>query len=198
MRSRTTRCFIAAVALVAVIASPSSARAKGTKKKKKASPVAAATPAPAKAGGATRNFTCVGTPNIQLTWRNVSGTIDAGFNLTNVTVTQIYQKVNEALVEQPTVVLTAPNPTGKEDLSSPLFVYRLNEVPPATAADVDRLLTIYSFNFPNVLPAGPTFKAGLYFNTQKGVAGPLANEYKWSYISSLAYSGAYDMNCQYT
>jgi hypothetical protein len=194
-----------------MIASSASAKPKAVKKKKKRAPAAvavapvaatpdtapAAAPAPTPSGG-TRNFTCEGRPNLQITWRDVSGTIDAKMNLTNVSVTQIWQKVNDALVERPTVVLTSPNPPGQQDPASPLLVYQLNQAPPATAADVNQLLTIYKLDLPNVQPPGPTFKAGLFFNTQKGVAGPVANEYKWSYVSSLAYSGLFEINCQYT
>jgi hypothetical protein len=196
MRTRITQWAIAAFALTLVTSSTATAAKKTTKKKRKAAPVATA--APAKSGGGTRNFSCTGRPNIQLTWRDVSGTVDAKLNLTNVSVTQIYQKVGDALVEQPTVVLTAPNPTSEPDPAQPILIYRLNERPPATAADVDRLLTLYQFNLPNVMPAGPTFKAGLYFSSLKGTAGPLTNEFKWSYISSLASSGLYAMDCTYT
>jgi hypothetical protein len=190
VRSRTTRCFFAALALVVLAATPTSAAKRTTKKKPKAV-------AP-KATGAARNFNCVGKPNLQLQWRNVSGTIDGAFNLTNVSVTQVWQKVGDALVEQPTVVLNASNLKGTPDPVYPLLIYRLNEQPTATAADVDRLLQLYQFNFPDKLPAGPTFKAGLYFDTVKGAAGPLTNEYRWNYISSVAAGGLFEMDCQYT
>ena len=194
MRSRITRWAIAAIALSLVASAPATAVKKTTKKRKKAAPVATA--APAKRGGG--NFTCTGRPNIQLAWRDVTGTVDAKLNVTNVSVTQIYQKVGDALVEQPTVVLTAPNPVGEPDPVSPLVIYRLNQQTPAAAADVDQILTLYQFNLPNVVPAGPTFKAGLYFRSLKGTAGPLTNEFRWSSISSLALGGLFEMDCTYT
>jgi hypothetical protein len=195
MRSRTIRCAIAALALVTLIASSAAAKPKSTTKKKK---VPAAAAAPPKASSAARNFLCSGKPNLQLQWRNVSGTVDGALNLTNVGVTQVWQKVGDALVEQPAVVLTSANPKGSPDPVYPLLVYRLNERPTATAADIDRRLTLYQFNLPDKLPAGPTFKAGLYFDTLIGVAGSLTNEYRWSTISSITAGGLFEMDCQYT
>ncbi len=91
------------------------------------------------------------------------------------------------------------NPVDKHDPVSPLVIFRLNESPPpATAADVDRLVTSYQLNMPDVMPVGPTFEAGLYFSTLKGAAGSLANEYRWEQVTSLVYGGAYSLTCTYT
>jgi hypothetical protein len=173
-----------------------SAKKKTTKAKKKAT--AAAKPSSA---SAARNFSCVGTPNQQVAGRIVTGTVaKVGGKpvVTNVTVSKTFELVDNAIVPTNKVDLTAPNPPGEIDpIGEELVVFRLNEQPQATAADVDRLVSVYQFNFKTEIPPGPKFTAGLYFNTLKGVAGPATNEYRWSLISSLAYSGAYTMNCEY-
>jgi hypothetical protein len=195
--------FAMGVAPATAATSNTSAKAKATKTKKAKKPAVKVTlpnkAAPAGAGGGARSFSCVGTPTLQLQARSITGTVDAKLNLTNVTVTQTYQRVGDAIVEQPTVVLTVANPIGKLDPgATPLVVYRLNELPAATAADVDRVISIYQFNLPTELPPGPTFEAGLYFNSFKGTAGPLAGELRWSTVASQAAGGAYGMKCQYT
>jgi hypothetical protein len=196
MRTRTVGIAVATLALI--VGSGPDALAK-PKAKKKVRPTTTAAPSPASTSGAARNFACTGTPNLKLAWRNVSGTLRPDITVSNVTVTQVWQKNGDAVVEQPTVVLTSPNPIGKHDLSSPLVVFRLNEPPPpATAADVDRLVTSYQLNLPDEMPVGPTFEGGLYFKTVKGAAGSLANEYRWQYVSSLVDGGAYTLNCTYT
>ncbi len=175
-----------------------SARPKATKPKKKprvtTSREQPKSPPPA---GASRNFSCIGSNEQRVTERIVSGTVSPKIAVTNVTVTQTHQLIDNALVQKSMVVLTSPNPRGEQDSGSDLIVFRLNERPTATAADVDQLLTLYQFNFKNVLPAGPEFVAGLYFSSYKGVAGPAANEYRWSSIPSLTSSGAYTMKCTY-
>jgi hypothetical protein len=132
-----------------------------------------------------------------VTERIVTGTVTPNIVVTNVTVTQTNQLIDNTLVAQPVVVLVSPNPKVEVDPVTGLFVFRLNERREATAADVDQLLTLYQFNFKPVLPPGPEFEAGLYFDTLKGAAGPAANEYRWTTVSSLAYSGAYGMKCTY-
>jgi hypothetical protein len=219
-----TLAFALVAALVAALAvggapataatkstSSKSTKAKTSKSKKTKKPKvkvtlpnSAAAPAAGAAAGAgggraARSFSCVGSPTLQLQVRTVTGTVDAKFNLTNVSVTQTYQRVGDAIVEQPTVVLTVANPIGKLDPgATPLIVYRLNELAPVTAADVDKVISIYQFNLPTVLPPGPTFEAGLYFKSFVGTAGPLAGELRWSTVASQAAGGAYGMKCQYT
>jgi hypothetical protein len=190
-----------------VVTTAASAKPKTTKSKKKKKAVASApavapvTAAPAAAASATRNFTCLGTPNLQLAGRQVTGTVGTVGGVvvvTNVTVSKTYELVNNTMTEKLTVDITSPNPPGELDLgASGLMVFRLNERPPATAADVDRLLALYQLNFKAVLPPGPNFEAGLYFDTVKGRSGPAVNEYSWAVVSSLAAGGAYGMKCSY-
>jgi hypothetical protein len=186
------------VLLSAALPAPTEASAKKKTTKAKRKVVANAKPS---SGAAARNFSCVGTPNQQVAGRIVSGTVaKVGGKpvVTNVTVSKTFELVDNTIVPTNKVDLTAPNPPGELDpIGEELVVFRLNTAPQATAADVDRLLSIYQFNFPTEIPAGPKFTAGLYFNTLKGVAGPATNEYRWSMISSLAYGGAYSMNCEY-
>jgi hypothetical protein len=170
--------------------------ANAVEKKSKKKPKVTTTK-PKKVVDSSRRFSCLGTNEQRVTERLVTGTVNSKIVLTNVSVTQNFQLINNILVEQPVVVLTAANPPGEQDPGSDLIVFRLNERLPATAADVDKLFVTYRFNFKNTLPPGPTFVAGLYFTTHKGTAGPAVNEYRWSLISSLASSGAYSMNCQY-
>ncbi len=118
--------------------------------------------------------------------------------VTNVTVSKTFEMVNNTLVPTNAVDITSANPPGEVDpIGEDLVVFRLNEQPPATAADVDRLLSLYQFNFKTVIPPGPKFTAGLYFRTVTGIAGPGTNEYRWGSVSSLASGGAYSMNCEY-
>jgi hypothetical protein len=192
-RLTTPLVLVSAVFLVPIEAS---AKKKIMKAKKK--PVAAARPT---SSAATRNFSCVGTPNQQVAGRIVTGSVakvGGKIMVTNVTVYKTFELVDNTIVPTNKVDLTSPNPPGELDpIGEDLVVFRLNAEPQATAADVDRLLSIYQFNFKTEIPPGPKFTAGLYFNTLKGVAGPATNEYRWSVISSLAYSGAYTMNCEY-
>jgi hypothetical protein len=186
------------VLLSAILSAPAeaSAKKKTTKGKKKSS---AATNGAKSV--AARNFSCVGTPNQQVAGRVVTGSVakvGGKVVVTNVTVSKLFELVDNAIVATNTVDLTSPNPPGELDpVGEELIVFRLNEQPQATAADVDRLLSLYQFNFKTEIPPGPKFTAGLYFRTLKGIAGPATNEYRWGSVSSLAYGGAYTMNCEY-
>jgi hypothetical protein len=204
-RSAVTACAVVVLVFCGLSGPGADAKPKVTKPKRKARTTTTARPrqvpstAPSAAagGGGSRNFSCVGSNSLRVTERQVTGTVNANVLVTNVTVTQTQQLIDNTLVAQPVVVLQSPNPPGEPDPGSDLIVFRLNELPLATATDVDRLLSIYRFNFISPRPAGPTFQSGLYFTTYKGVAGPATNEYRWSLISSLATSGAYSMDCQY-
>jgi hypothetical protein len=188
---------VASACVLALFAtSVANAKPKAPKPKKKKAPVAAGSK-PA-AGGGTKNFSCIGANEQRVTERLVTGTVDTNIAVTNVTVTQTHQLIDNTLVEQPVVVLTVANPPGTPDPGSDLIVFRLNERPVASATDVDTLFTQYQFNFHNKLAPGPSFEAGLYFSTLKGIKGPANNEYRWGTVSSLAYSGAYTMKCTYT
>jgi hypothetical protein len=200
--SRFKTGSLVAFVLVALLSTKAaSAKPKVTKPKKRSTPttlVAPKTPTASKNGAGARNFSCIGSNTQRVTERVVAGTIDANATVTNVTVTQTVQIIDNVLVEQPVVVLTSPNPVGKHELSSDLIIFQLNELPRvATAADVDRLVTVYLLNIRDVMAPGPTFEEGLYFTTYKGAKGTAANEYKWSLVSSLAYSGAYTLKCTY-
>jgi hypothetical protein len=176
----------------ALHAPEASAKKKTTKSKKKAG---------ASNSTAARNFSCVGTPNLQLAGRKVTGTVASVGGkvvVTDVTVSKTYELIDNTIVPSTAVDLVAPNPPGELDpVGEELVVFRLNEQPQATAADVDRLLSLYQLNFKRVVPPGPSFTAGLFYRSVKGSAGPATNEYRWSSVSSLAYSGAYTLNCEY-
>jgi hypothetical protein len=179
----------------ALHAAEASAKKKTTKAKKKAGATAK------KPSTAARNFSCSGTPTLQLQGRKVTGTVASVGGkvvVTDVTVSKTYELIDNTITPSTAVDLVAPNPPGELDpIGEELIVFRLNEQPQATAADVDRLLSLYRFNFKAVIPPGPTFDAGLYFRTVKGTAGPAVNQYQWSGVSSQAYGGAYTLNCEY-
>jgi hypothetical protein len=141
-----------------------------------------------------RNFSCIGSGPRRVTERLVTGTVTSNMVLTHVTVTQTHQLINNTLIAQPVVVRESRNPPGRPDPGSDLIVFRLNEEPLATAADVGKFVEVYQFNLRKPLPAGPEFEAGLYFSTSVGVAGPAANEFRWSRVGA---GGAYSMTCRY-
>jgi hypothetical protein len=143
---------------------------------------------------ATRNFSCLGSGPRRVTERMVTGTVTSNLVLTNVTVTQTHQIINNTQIAQPIVVLESRNPPGRPDPGSELIVFRLNEESPATANDVGKFVELYQFNLSKPLPAGPEFEAGLYFSTSVGAAGPARNEFRWSRVGA---GGAYSMKCRY-
>ncbi len=206
MSRRTIQCFAVVCGLTLLSVSTADAKPKSTKAKKKSRVTTTAAPRAgspttvkaAGAGGGARNFSCKGSGTQLVTERIVTGTVDPSITITNVTVTQTHQLVNNTLVEQPVVVLMSAKPPGTHDPASDLIVFRLNERRTATADDLDKLLTLYQLNFHDVMPPGPTFDAGLYFSTLKGAKGAAANEVVWQTVSSLAYGGAYSLDCKYT
>ncbi len=195
MKRRSTQAVILMCAVM-LMAPTAMAKPTASKSKKKKTKVVSTAKAKS-AAGSSRQFSCLGSGQQRVTERLITGTIDSKLSLTNVTVTRNFQLVDNTLVEQPTVVLRVAKPPSEQDPVSGLIVFRLNERPLATAADVDKLFETYQFNFKNTLPPGPDFEAGLYFTTHIGVAGPAANEYRWSLIASLASGGAYGMKCRY-
>ena len=145
---------------------------------------------------AARSFSCIGGSNDRITERMITGTVDSQMVLTNVTVTQTYQKVNNAMVQNPVVVLTTPKAVvtfmnSEAMLNRVAFI--LNELPRATAADVGKFAYTYQFKLPKKLPAGPNFDAWMSYERNKGYEGSAANDQRW-YSTDLQ---AFGLKCAF-
>jgi hypothetical protein len=182
---------MAAAPMISANGKPKKTAAK--KKSRSTTTVVGAKAAPS--GGGARNFTCTGSEADRVTERTVTGTVDAKLVLTNVTVTQNYQEVNGAVVQQSMVVVKTASPRLKPDDSSTdgLITYFLNELPRATAADVGKFAYLYQFNLKDPRPVGPEFISGMYYGKYIGIEGSASNDPRWSYTDVRAF----DMKCSY-
>jgi hypothetical protein len=202
--ARWVRMWVLAVASLVLLAPAAAESApKTTKAKKKSKTTTKAVrkksispTTPAKLA-APRGFSCQGSGGLQLNERIVTGTVTSNIVVTNVTVTKTHQFINDAIVAQPIVDLVSPNPPGAKVPLYDLIAFELNKLPPATAGDVGKIMSVYRLNFASTLPVGPTFKTGLFFDSWKAAAGPADGQFQWNLIPSVAVTGSYDMDCSY-
>jgi hypothetical protein len=193
MRKLTMMAVLAVFLTTGLTGGVAQGRPKATKPKKKVTTKPTTTKPPS---GGLKSFSCIGSsPTDRTTERVITGTINTGsYALSNVTITQTFQEINKAVVEQSVVVFQTAGIEAEYQASYDILIYRMNPLPRfATAEDVGKKWTVFNFQINDIAAVKQKLVTQLSMVSHSGSKGTRENDYYWGYIGGPLYA----MQCTY-